>query len=191
MNRKPNAMYLITPSLLNSWSYQFEVDDEYAEKSRKEFLSYLKREQVEKNEFMIRGIEFEEECIKGNVPVISELIQGGAYQYSGKKEVEVDGVKFLMYGKHDVLKAGIIYDIKRVSKYETQKYFGSYQHHFYFDLVPEADKFVYLINDGSKTFIEEYHRDEKIDLTRVISDFMKWLENNGLFEIYLDHWVAR
>jgi len=189
MTNKRKPMLLITPSLLNSWSYIFKGTD--TEKAYSDFLGYLKKLPSEQNEFMLRGIEFEKECVEGRVPSISPIIKGGAYQVSASKEIDVDGFMILMYGKMDVIKAGTIYDIKRVNQFALQKYFDSYQHHFYFDIVPEAKRFVYLINDGNRTYQEEYTRDEMINLKIVISDFISWLRERGLLEFYIQNWMAK
>jgi hypothetical protein len=186
-HKKPTL--LITPTLLNSWGYIFKAQD--TQKAYSDFLGYLKKLPSEKNIYMLRGIEFEKECVEGRVPSISPLIKGGAFQVAGSKEIEVAGYSVLMYGKMDVIKAGVIYDIKRVSQFELNKYFDSYQHHFYFDLVPEAKRFVYLINDGERTYVEEYSRDEKINVEKVISQFIQWLKERGLFEDLLENWMAK
>jgi hypothetical protein len=184
----PFKLY-ITTSLLNSWLYIFKSDD--TEKAYEDFLNSLNKTPGPPNIYMERGIEFEQQCVDGIVPVISDLIKGGVFQAVATKDIEVDNIPVLMYGKLDVLKAGIIYDIKRVSKYETQKYFDSYQHHFYMELVPEAREFRYLINDGNETYVETYRRDETIPLTPVISSFFSWLRSKGLFALYIHKWQAK
>ena len=156
-----NDTYLITPSLINSWLWIYECvnlvkeedtdtvsledkQQDAQEKAFNDFLRVLRREPSEPNKFMLEGIRFEEECYKGNT-CISPIIKGGAYQIVGKKHIVVDDVKFLMYGRLDVLKGGIIYDIKRVWKYSPQKYKWSSQHGFYLDLFGRAYKFEYLV----------------------------------------------
>ena len=165
--------FLITPSLLNSWANIWNCVD-YVRESEKdeisledkqslareqafcEFLDTLNRLPSEPNIYMQRGIDFEEECYKGNT-VISPIIENGAYQISGKKVIKVDGINVLLYGRLDVLKGGIIYDIKRVTKYAPQKYLKSYQHPVYLELFPDAQKFVYLVyDDTEKLHTETY-----------------------------------
>lgn len=182
-------MLLITPSLLNSWAYIFKGND--GNKALADFIHYLKREPSEPNVHMQRGIDFEKLCVDGKEPTISPIIEGGAFQLSASKVVEVDGIMFLIYGRLDVLKAGKGYDIKSVVKYETQKYFDSYQHHCYFEIVPEMTDFTYLISNGRDVYFEEYSRDEMIDLKKVISQFIQYLKTMNLFEIYVEKWRAR
>ena len=138
-----NRRYLITPSLLNSWAYIWTcvdgvreaesdkvcLEDKKAdaqEKALQDFLKTLNREPIEDNFFMRQGREFEDACYRGET-CVSPIIKGGAYQIVGTKDITIDGIRFLMYGRLDVLKGGIIYDIKRVMKYVPQKYLKSYQ----------------------------------------------------------------
>lgn len=203
---KPKRL-LITPSLLNSWAYiwlsknlvrEAESDtisledkqDLASERAYGEFLDTLHKVKKEPNEYMLRGIEFEEECYNGNT-CISPIIQGGAFQIVGKKDVEIDNVPYLMYGRLDVLKQGIIYDIKRVSQYKTQKYFHSCQHGFYMDLFPEAKQFTYLAYDGAKLHQETYYRGQYKPTDTVIMEFANWLRENNLWEDYERLWASK
>lgn len=211
MTRKATASnkrrYLITPSLLNSWAYIWNCADgvqekegdeicledkksEASEKALQDFLKTLKREPSEPNFFMKQGIEFEDACYRGET-CVSPIIKGGAYQIVGMKDVTIDGIDFLLYGRLDVLKGGIIYDIKRVMKYAPQKYLKSYQHGFYFELFPNAYEFQYLVYDGNALHRETYYRDQCVDLREVIREFMKWLKDNGLLKLYFDKWVSK
>lgn len=202
-----NKRYLITPSLLNSWAYIWTCADgvkeadgdkicledkkaDAQEKALLDFLKTLNREPIEDNFFMRQGREFEDACYRGET-CVSPIIKGGAYQIVGKKNVTIDGVNFLMYGRLDVLKGGIIYDIKRVARYSPQKYLKSFQHGFYFELFDEAYEFEYLVYDGKDLHIETYYRDQCADLHQVIREFMKWLSDNGLLETYFDKWVSK
>lgn len=208
LNKDSQVPILITPSLLNSWGYIWEcakgvreaqndticLEDKILEKQEQafqDFLRTLKRIPSEPNIYMQRGIEFEEECYKGNTP-ISNIIENGAYQIVGKKNVEVDGYKILLYGRLDVLKGGTIYDIKRVSKYETQKYINSYQHGFYLTLFENAKDFKYLaFDDSGRLHIETYYKDQVKDTLQIVSDFIKWLKKNNLFDILKDKWGSK
>lgn len=200
--------YLITPSLLNAWGWIWNCEDSVRDsdndtisledkislarvKAREDFIKALNREKSEPNEYMKAGIEFEEECYKGNT-CISPIIEGGAYQIVGKKDTEVNGMKFLMYGRLDVLKGGIIYDIKRIWKYSLPKYAKSYQHQFYFELFPNAYKFEYLAYDGSTLHREVYFPSENDrEIENVISTFLSWLKDNDLLDVYKEKWRCK
>lgn len=201
-----NHPLLITPSLLNSWGYMWECvnyvreseddkvcledkKDEAIKEARESFLNALNKIYVD-NEYMKLGREFEEECYQGK-NCVSPIIEGGCYQIAGSKRVTVDGIDFVMYGKLDVLKGGVVYDIKRVQMYKPQKYIGSYQHGFYLDLFPRAYKFEYLVYDGNELHRETYYRGQYVETTKVISDFIKWLKENNLFEIYKEKWRSK
>lgn len=199
-----NDLYLITPSLLNAWGWIWEceksvkvsetdlmcIEDKVSvakEKAFDDFIKALYREKTEPNTYMLEGIKFEEDTYDGKT-CFSETVKNGAFQIVGKKEVKVDGLNFLMYGRLDVLKGGTIFDIKRVWKYSLPKYNNSYQHGFYLDLFGNAKKFTYLIWDGYKPHKETYFRDEVKSTTEVIHLFIKWLKENGLFGVYKEKW---
>lgn len=196
--------YLITTSLLNSWSYLFTVDEQYYDKSYNEFVeSTLKRTPFEPNQYMLAGIKFEDDAIEGLVPGISEKIVDGCYQFRAMKDKVVGEYTFLLYGRLDVLKAGKIIDIKfknNISKYNVGEFHSSYQHHMYMEMVPEATEFIYMI--GNKNTVakknetgldytireERYSRAECVDMSGTISQFMTWLKENDLLEIYQLNW---
>lgn len=162
-----------------------------SEKAMDEFESYLRREPSKPNEYMKAGIEFEKDCYEGKT-CVSPIIEGGAFQIVGKKKVEVSGRKFLMYGRLDVLKGGVIYDIKRVVKYSAQKYLHSAQHGFYLDLFPRANRFEYLAYDGAKLHVETYYRGQYRPTVGVIADFVSWLsERPELMREYEEKWKAK
>ena len=147
-NQKP---LLITATLLNSWKYLFnnQAGEESQETLYNDFLKVLKREPTETTPAMALGNEFEKECYEGKVEGISEIIKGGAFQLSASKIETIGNYNFLLYGRIDVLKNGIIYDIKRVGKYsDVQKYYTSVQHVMYLKLIPQAKEFKYLISDS-------------------------------------------
>ena len=204
---KPQTPLLVTPSLLNSWLYIWLSRDNVKEsandaicledkqdlemqKAYDEFLGTLRREQKPPNENMLRGIQYEEDCYKGLTDA-SPIIKGGAFQIVGKKYVVVDNVPFLMYGRLDVLKNGIIYDIKRVTRYATQKYLHSAQHGFYLDLFQDARQFTYLAFDGNKLHQETYYRGQYKPTEAILSDFIQWLRENNLWDVYASLWASK
>jgi hypothetical protein len=184
-------MYLVTTTLLNSWSYQWKVSEEYEQSAWQDFVDLLNKVRKPPNEAMQRGLQFEADCMAGLVPGISERIRGGVYQYSASKETKVGSESVLLYGKIDVLKAGIIYDIKSTSKYELQKYHDSVQHHMYLTMIPNALKFVYLINNGYDTYEETYRRHEIKPVEPLIDQFYRWLKEKNLWQIYTEKWQSR
>ncbi len=190
MSNNKSKVY-ITQTLLNSWQYVLSSDADKVQDAYNDFINTLNKIHTPPNFFMERGIQFEQDCVDGKVEVISDLIKGGVFQATGTKVIEVDNVEILLYGKLDCLKAGIIYDIKRVSKYETPKYFNSYQHHLYMELIPEAIAFTYLINDGEQTYIETYRRDEVKPMAPVIHHFFNWLKERNLFGVFQEKWKSK
>lgn len=185
----------ITASLLNSWAYQFTCNPAYAAEAQESFIKTLKRIKEPPNKFMLRGIKFEEQCYNGEFPEISEKVKGGAFQVYHEKEITVDGYDLIVLGYADALLKGIIYDIKRVSKYELQKYFKSYQHHVYMFLLDNTHRFEYLIAQGSDSklnyYVEAYDKKDVIDIKEIIAQFFRYLKENNLFHIYEQNWKIK
>ena len=117
-------------------------------------------------------------------------VRGGTLQFKAYKQITVNGMDFLVHGRLDVLKAGEIIDIKFSKGYDRGKYFDSTQHPMYFELVPEAGKFTYLVSNGNEVWEETYRRDEAGDIKSVISDFVDWLNATGYMALYMEHWAA-
>jgi len=185
--------FKVTATLLNSWNYIYEVDDDKTKEAFDSFVKTLQRIKEPPNFFMQRGLDFEKDCYNGLVPDISKVIRDGAFQVYVEKQIKVDDLDVKLVGVLDCLKEGVIYDIKRVNQYDLQKYYQSYQHQMYFEMVEDADKFVYLVAAGTNNeyvsfYQEEYTRADKIDIAQVISNFFKFLRDNKLWETYIKNW---
>lgn len=201
------SRYLITHSLLSSWLWAMKSDpyeDITTERNAfDDFLHVLNREPTEETEAMRNGLDFEDTVMSfvRGVPnlggkwddaaeKIASIVRGGLFQYKAKKPVTVAGVDFLLYGRLDVLKAGQIYDIKFSKSYDRGKYFDSTQHPLYMELIPEAEKFNYLVSNGTDVWTESYTREETRSIFPVIYDFTDWINCNGLWKIYAEKWAA-
>jgi hypothetical protein len=188
--------YLLTQTLLSSWLYIYKAFEGYEEQAYEDFLTTLRREPKEQTEAMLAGINFENmvnACVEGveahnSVKVIADIVRGGQKQVSLYKDKTIGGIDFLLYGKLDYLKAGVIYDIKYSKGYEVGKYIDSIQHPFYFELCPEARQFEYLVSNGEEVFIEKYSRAGSIDGT--VTEFMQFLKDCKVSDIYFDKWQA-
>ena len=215
---KKEPRYRVTPTLLNSWQRIFDAKDDVKEsekdemsledkitlemeKRKEEFINLLNRIPVEDNIYMQKGREFEDTVCAGNDPEFSPIVENGAFQVTLTKDVMIDNVPIRLYGVLDVLKAGRIMDIKRVVRYQTQKYKKSHQHPMYLFLMPEAIDFTYLICDDnvdsndelkrkSAYHYENYIRENCEDILQVVSQFLSWLKANNLFEIFTDKWKS-
>lgn len=201
-------MYLLTHSLLSSWLYAMKdspYEDATTERdSYQEFLQALRREPGEQTEAMRNGIEFEDlvtDIVNGDADTehkwyeaaakVAHTVKGGWLQYKAKKEITVSGVKILLYGRLDVLKAGEVMDIKFSKGYERGKYIDSTQHPTYLELIPEADKFTYLVSNGGEVWTETYRRDETPSIIPTIEAFLAYLKENDLWGLYVSHWAAQ
>lgn len=191
--------YLLTPSLLNSWKYCVESD--YS--SLDDFMKVLRREEIEQKEVFIKGYDFED-YMKKHYP---ETLNG-SYEVKVSRIVIIDGVEYVLYGRIDCLKAGIITDYKWTGRYENGEFYNSYQTMIYLDLVPEAYQMNYAISnnfnkdkvvgiweedkDKFNLFVEEYKREDlKLDVKQEIRLFMEWLKELNLLEIYQENWASK
>ena len=225
---KDEHKYKITATLLNSWQYIWDCTknigdnddsdvcyDEKCDDAQKvaieSFKKVLRREPIEDTEAMARGREYEASVYRGEDDIFSPIVKGGAYQVALSKDIVVQGLHIYLYGILDALKAGHIYDIKRVQRYTPTKYDTSHQHEMYFALVPYNgynSEFTYLVKDGNdyedtkqtvsrvdfeKTHHHEktYYREDCEDIEVVIAQFLNWLKANDLYGTYLNYWVVK
>ena len=195
-----STRYLITQSLLSAWRWGLALDDGY-----EDFLKALRREPIQQTRAMLDGIRFENvlnSALKGAeiepshewYAPISELywtLRGAQQQAAISKDITVQGVGFVLYGRLDYLKAGVVYDAKYSKTYHVGKYIDSPQHPMYLALVPEAREFQYKICDGKYVYTETYHPDEVDPIERTISHCMDFLDKMKLVDIYCDAWRSK
>lgn len=197
--------YLITQSLLSAWTYIFHAYD--AEQANEDFLRSLRREPSEDSEAKRSGRIFESLCYAfadgrsqehpwaSGAKDIGDIIKGGARQVTCSAALSVKGEDFLVYGIMDVLKSGIIYDIKFSTKSFGSidlagHYLDSPQHPTYFYLAPSAYEFKYLVSDGEDVYIEPYRREQTRPLETIMSQFIDYLKVTDLWETYKQYWRA-
>ena len=193
----------IRQSLISSW--QHAQEDEGTE-HWEEFLNELRGGSKETNKYMQAGIDYENAvyaAMAGQLPdkrdkeypVIIQMahdLYGAALQVHLFKTIVVDDQEFLLDGTPDAIKEGVIYDVKRVAKYDAYgRYFHSPQHPMYFKLVPGAKKFVYKICDGKYIFEETYWPDETEPIESIIRGFVGFLKAAGLMDDYIEHWRVK
>lgn len=201
--------FLMTQSLLSAWAYQFDCFEGCEDDAQAAFLRTLNREPGEVTEAMMNGRTFEDRVYRAaegktirsdakwreGALAIAEIIRGAQIQVKVSREIVVDGMTFLLYGILDALKAGVIYDVKFLSKSLSSadvygKYLQSAQHPAYFYLVPEAREFQYLASDGDEVYIETYQRDQTRGINEIIHDFIVSITSQGLLELYKEKWLA-
>lgn len=202
------ARYLMTHSLLSSWLYCLK-ENPYEDATSEsdplgDFLKVLRREPTETTEAMRNGILFEDlvdAVARGEGDTdsnwypaaanVASRIRGGVPQVKLNRQIEVNGFTLLLHGRLDWLKAGEIFDVKFTKNYDPGKYFDSTQHPMYFELVPEANSFTYLVSNGSGVWPEPYRRDETRSIIPIIAEFLEWLETTGLMDLYKQYWLAK
>ena len=203
---KTEPYYEITASLLNSWqriwdakdwvreseSDEISIEDKISqamEKANQEFLNSLNRIPFPDNEAMAKGRQYESDVYDGKDDIFSPVVENGEFQAAYTKKIKINGMNIMLYGILDCLKAGRIYDIKRVGHYQTAKYKKSHQHPMYFALVPEALDFTYLVcDDRGDHHFERYLRENCEDIEDVVRTFLMYLEANGLMETFKTKW---
>ena len=197
----------ITKTLLESWAYMFDCYEGGEEEAYESFLKTLKREPLEETEAIANGKAFEamvhalaegREVDTGKwgngARKIAEIVQGGQWQVHVDTDITVDGREYWLHGFCDVVKAGVIYDIKFKSKsFNGLDLYGSYrghaQHSVYLRCLPEAYEFVYLVSDGDELYTEAYTRLNSKPIEEWIRDFMSWLQSKPeLLQIYEERW---
>lgn len=204
--------YLLTHSLLSSWLYSLKEnpygDLETDKDSREEFLKVLRREPTETTEAMQNGVDFENlvtHILTGKAETafafnpkwydaasaVANELRGAQLQFVASKRVLIAGQEYVLYGRFDALKAGVISDIKFTKSYDKGKYFDSTQHPMYMFLMPTAQEFTYIVSNGSGVWHETYTREETKDIFPIITTFLAWLEDAGLLDLYREHWTAK
>ena len=201
--------YLITPSLINSYTYYIQDEWKSPADSRADFLRTLSREKFEPNEAMAKGIDFEDKILRMAtlnllpaefddeqdriVEEIAKIVKGGLWQESVKKELKIGNQEFLLYGRTDVIKRDTIYDIKFTSNYELGKFLDSSQHLIYL-YCSGLPNFSYLISDGKDWWREDYHNHAGVEdeIKSKVSDFLSYLENDKESkEMFINKWGSK
>ena len=191
------ARLRITKTLLDSWLWSFKTEDGY-----EKFLKTLRREKIQPNTQMLMGVQFENvlnsvllgehlpEDHEWKFPIMemAEELWGAQQQVTLFREINVDGVDFLIHGVLDYLRAGHIWDCKFSKRYELNKYLGSPQTSFYLYLVPEAFDMTYIISDGKYVYREKYPREIVDPIEPYIRNFMQFLDMHNLVNIYTEKW---
>jgi hypothetical protein len=191
--------YLITPSLLNSFSCYLKDEFKSPADSRADFLKTLSREGFEPNQAMVNDIwnlcndgfnspENEEEMVVQYQ--IASIVKGGLWQTKCQKELTIGNQTFLLYGEPNVVKADTVYDIKFTSNYKLGKFQDSIQHLIYLYCL-DMPKFAYLISDGKEWWREDYFNNIGVEgkIKGKISEFLNYLENDSeAKELFNNKW---
>lgn len=195
----PTSKVRITKTLLDSWLWTYKRDDGW-----EDFLSTLNRERKPPTKAMLDGTRFEN-CLNSvldgeKIPQdhewyapITEMsmeLWGSRQQVVLFQECVVDGQMFLLHGVLDYLRVGRIWDCKFTKNYHLNKYYwdGTAQTSMYFALVPEARDFTYIVSDGKWVYRERYPREIVPPIENYIKNFVKFLKQHGLWEVYAEKW---
>ena len=200
----------ITKTLLDSWGYMYNCFEGNEDAAREEFITTLKREQVPPNEAQQAGLDFENLVMRiakgekvsenekhyAGAKKIAEIVKGGQWQVHVDTNITVDGRDFWLHGFCDVVKAGVIYDVKfKTKSFQSIDLWNAYkhssQHSAYLRCLPEAYEFVYLISDGEDLYTEAYTRRNSVPIEDIVRNFMEWLKTEPeLLKIYEERWIV-
>ena len=196
--------FKITPTLLNSFLYlQGIKKDELKKEEEKNFIKKLNKERTPSNIAMDRGNEFESliedrtkdiqredliikhlkeidrDKLLNNIDELAEIVKGGEWQAKVEKPLvsDKDKTSYLVYGKTDVLKSNIIYDIKYTQKKRANKFSTSTQHRIYL-YCTNINQFSYLVSDGNEWWREDFYRHPTMDsqfILNIIEEMRTWI----------------
>jgi hypothetical protein len=200
MSQKQSSRFLLTQSLISAWQWGLKLENGYDD-----FLKTLRREPIQQTKAMLDGIRFEN-CLNAvldgaeiepthewyePITQLANELQGAQQQAALSKDVTIGGTDFVLYGKLDYLRGGVIYDTKYSKTYRVGKYLDSPQHPMYFALVQEAREFQYKICDGNYIYTETYRRDEVEPIERTIKHFMDFLDKMNLVSVFYENWKSK
>ena len=191
------SKFRLTQSLISAYEWTFKKEDGYDE-----FIAALNREKKRVTTAMLDGIQYENvlnSVLDGAeitpdhewyapITEMAEELHGAQQQVTLFRDINVDGVDFLIHGVLDYLRAGHIWDCKFSKRYELNKYLGSPQTAFYMYLVPEAFDMTYIISDGKYVYREKYPREIVEPIEPYIRNFMQFLDMHNLVNIYTEKW---
>ena len=202
-----DVRYKMTHSLLEQW--RRATDSEADEGAYEAFLAALERRPRERTPAMQAGVNFEDAVNRyvdelpqdagltwrqqdiRAITSFGNTVRRGVKQVRRELPTTIEGLPLLLVGVADYVQAGILYDIKRVQRYEYGKYAQSTQHPMYLELFPEATRFDYLIYDGAYCYREQYRRGDYPPIRWDISCFFRYLRNADLLETYKSNWEVQ
>ena len=149
-----------------------------------------------KDEFKEKLVPVQEHKWYTGASKIARILKGAQLQVKAMRNTFIAGKSLVLYGILDGLKAGVIYDIKFLNKGMggaelAGKYLESPQHPMYFEIVPDAYEFRYLVSDGTDLYIETYSREDTPPIEAEIENFFNWLDVAGFMPIYKEKWLAK
>lgn len=195
LEKQKKPIYKISSSLINNWLYYESVKDKEEDAFQK-VVDRLRNE-YKGNHFTKMGEEFEAQVYAGAQGILSSIVKDLPHQVWEVKWLELDDFKIRAAGCVDALDTEnhIIYDIKRVAKFDENKYENSVQHLFYFWLFPEIEEVIYLLgvgpfNSNNSSDLEykviKYKRPDNIEelVFNYILYYYEFLVENNLMEVY-------
>lgn len=181
---------LITPSILDSYSWFKKCPSSWKAKAMKDFMNQLNRiwEDFPEDHPIKVGIKFEKQvqkyCQQNITDKGSDLfkeyvdkVRGATFQKKTKRFIEVDGVEYILYGKIDADFKDTIIDMKVTGKYKGKSQFLDKSQHRIYCFNERKKKFIYLVAEMDYKTMKiidihevEYFVDDEEDLKQSIVD---------------------
>ena len=200
MSNKKRNIYKVSPTLLNSY---LNMKNKKYPNSTESFMDTLKRVPLKMNYALERGNDFEKRVMKYKSEPFHAIIKDCDTQVYVEKFINLPDESFdiKMLGFADFVSKDrkIVYDTKRVNYWNDEKYDASVQHDFYMWAIPESETFYYLVGEGKKWISTGYYqveypklKDEETEklFRDLISEFLTFLKENNLLDIYKEHYYA-
>lgn len=197
MNQKP--VYKLSASMINAWLYYINNPSE----EQFEKLRDTVQGKFEENEWTLRGKLFEQEVFDGKHSKLYGLVKDNLIQKWGKPyyvSMPLEGYSFRIAGKADIVDnlKSRIYDIKRVNYHDTNKYSdqSTCQHYMYLKLFPHIKDFYYVVAEGKKDVVSDFHivhkprppeKELENRLQEYITGFVKFIKDKGLWEDFIEN----
>lgn len=209
---------LITQSLLSDW--QWFLQDE-SENAVEKWKSSLRRESKPDTPEMQAGRAFESRVRLQNEPdgswltardiedlkateddgkneeyfntvlEVASMTQGGFWQ-PALSEIYDNGLQsFVLYGRLDVLKLGII-DVKFSKTFEVGKYKNCPQVRMYMHLAKQAPDMTFVVSNGHTVMTDYFIRQDVEPIEPLVNDFWNWLNRYPEYlSLYIENWKSK
>lgn len=201
MSMKNKKQFKVSPTLLNSY---LNMKNKVYKDSEENFLKTLNRIPLEDNFFLRRGNYFEDRVTRNWREPFHKVVKGCDTQVYVEKDVEMENRDFdiKINGFIDFVSKDkkIVYDTKRVNRWDDDKYDSSVQHDFYMWAIPESEKFYYLVGEGRSWFADNYFQVEYVKLSEeenkklfvdLINEFLDYLIEKDLLDTYKKHYFSK
>ena len=134
-------------------------------------------------------VETEADIIKE----FGEKVKGGVWQKGLSKIITMGNHQYVLYGKADVIKRDVIYDVKYTGKYEPGKFQSSMQHRIEL-LSSPLNIFEYIVSDLKSSWVEPYNKTGKEleEVKTCLNELLAYLERDEeAKKLFEKNWLSK